>query len=239
MILLDEKDKKYQKIVKKVKGLLAISRDQRNDEESQSAFLLAQKLMMEYQINKHDVEETEIDQDDINEESVTIFKRMYWWERKLGSIIAKNFRLKMFYERKHGKSRIKFYGFGKDLELGKEMFILAYEVLLFHSKEFINNYYESSSQNRTRYFTESLKSSYISGFLLGLEKRFSEQIAELREQYEVLVLIPKEVEKSFKEYSADFKPYSIEEPAVEVGEAYRRGYETGSEIDFTRSTIDG
>jgi len=37
-------------IIKKIKGLLAIADDAKNDEESQSAFLLAQKLMI-----KHDI----------------------------------------------------------------------------------------------------------------------------------------------------------------------------------------
>lgn len=37
-------ENKNEKIIKKIKGLLAIARDERNDEESQSAFVLAQRL---------------------------------------------------------------------------------------------------------------------------------------------------------------------------------------------------
>ncbi|HAP3793174.1 TPA: DUF2786 domain-containing protein, partial [Enterococcus faecalis] len=48
------------KIIKKIKGLLAISRDQKNDEESQSAFILAQKLMIQYNIDKNEVEELSV-----------------------------------------------------------------------------------------------------------------------------------------------------------------------------------
>lgn len=61
-------EKKHSRIVKKVKGLLAIANDQKNDEECQSAFVLAQKLMIEYGINKSDVEDTLISEE-INEES--------------------------------------------------------------------------------------------------------------------------------------------------------------------------
>ncbi|EHV0154599.1 DUF2786 domain-containing protein, partial [Enterococcus faecalis] len=49
------------KIIKKIKGLLAISRDQKNDEESQSAFVLAQKLMIQYNIDKSEIEELSVD----------------------------------------------------------------------------------------------------------------------------------------------------------------------------------
>ncbi|EIR3903414.1 DUF2786 domain-containing protein, partial [Enterococcus faecalis] len=118
------------KIIKKIKGLLAISRDQKNDEESQSAFILAQKLMIQYNIDKNEVEELSVDSENdvIGEESVTIYKRLYWWERQLACIISENFRVKNFLNNKYlgrqKKRRIVFYGFGRDLELAKEMYIL-------------------------------------------------------------------------------------------------------------------
>ena len=134
-------DKKYSKIIKKIKGLLAIAKDENQDEESQSAFVLAQRLMLQYKIDKNDVFDTEDEIEPIGEESVTIYKKLYWWERSLGSIIAENFRVKMFYNSKKekgerkSKSKIVFYGFGSDLELAKEMYFLAYEVIVFHTNQ--------------------------------------------------------------------------------------------------------
>ncbi len=234
------------KIIKNIKGLLAISRDQKNDEESQSAFVLAQKLMIQYNIDKNEVEELSIDSENdvIGEESVTIYKRLYWWERQLAFIISKNFRVKNFLNNKYSgrqkKRRIVFYGFGRDLELAKEMYILAYEVILFHSKKFIDNYYlENAKVSRSRYMTNSLKASYINGFLEGLEQRFDEQVSALREVYEVLVLVPEEVESSYKDYSENFGKSTLSKPNSNIHEAYWDGYVTGKEIDFTKSTIDG
>ena len=40
--------------------------------------------------------------------------------------------------------------------------------------------------------------------LEGLEQRFNEQVSALREVYEVLVLVPEEVESSYKDYSENF-----------------------------------
>lgn len=237
-------DKNNKKIIKKVKGLLAIAKDEKNDEESQSAFILAQKLMIQYEISKHEVEDYELSSeiDQINEESVTIYKRLYWWERTLANIIAKNFRVKNFlnskYMGKQRKRRIVFYGFGRDLELAKEMYILAYDVILYHSKRFIDDYYNSHWESRSRYMTESIKSSYIRGFLSGLSVRFEEQISVSRKSFEVLVLIPEEVEKSYKKMSSDWgKPINFNPPPVEVFEAYQKGLSDGKEIDFTKSTI--
>lgn len=51
------------------------------------------------------------------------------------------------------------------------MYILAYEVILFHSKKFIDNYYlENPEISRSRYMTNSLKVSYINGFLKDWNK---------------------------------------------------------------------
>jgi len=240
----EKMNRSNEKIIKKVKGLLAIAKDERNDEESQSAFILAQKLMIQYEIEKHEVEETELlsELDLINEESVTIYKRLYWWERTLAHIISKNFRVKNFltskYIGKQTKRKIVFYGFGRDLELAKEMYILAYDVILFHSKRFVDEYYKKHWETRSRYMTESIKSSYIQGFLSGLSERFNEQISVLRESYEVMVLIPEEVEEAYKEKSRSFgKPLDFDMPRVEVFRAYQKGFDDGKEIDFTKSTI--
>ena len=169
-----------QKIIRKVKGLLAIARDQHNDEESQSAFILAQKIMLQYGIDATEVEDDNFisEADQINEESVTVAKRLYWWERRLAQIISQNFRVKYFLKtvasQQQQKRRIVFYGLGRDLALAKEMYLLAYEVLVFHAKVFVDQMHKDNPQlKRTRYVTENVKSSYMNGFLLGLEERFA------------------------------------------------------------------
>lgn len=233
-------DNKQDKIVKKVKGLLAIAKDNNKDEESQSAFLLAQRLMLQYNIDKRDVALSSEEPEPIGEESVTVYKKLFWWERELGSIISKNFRVKVYYASNGSRraTKIVFYGFGGDLELAKEMYFLAYEVLLFHTKEYIENYYlENLEIERTRYMTESLKASYIRGFLGGLEVRFKEQVSALTESYEVMVLVPKEVEDSYEEYSKNFGTYSTVLPEPKSADAYSKGFKKAKIIDFTRSTV--
>lgn len=231
---------KQEKIIKKVKGLLAIAKDHNKDEESQSAFLLAQRLMIQYSIDKRDVAFSQDEAEPVGTESVTVYKKLFWWERELGSIISSNFRVKMYYTEKGSghKTKIVFYGFGGDLELAKEMYFLAYEVLLFHTKEYIESYYLNNWEvDRTRYMTESIKASYIRGFLCGLEERFKEQVSVLTESYEVMVLVPKEVQESYEEHTKDFGKYSTVIPELKSPEAYSNGFEKAKQIDFTRSTV--
>jgi len=235
--------KKNDKIIKKVKGLLAIARDEKNDEESQSAFVLAQKLMIQYEINKNEVEAygdvSELDE--LDNATVTVFKKLYWWERKLAVIIADNFRVKNYIKIKYigrqYKKQIVFYGFGRDLELAKEMYILAYDAVLYYSKKYINRYYIENELLRTRYITESIKASYIDGFISGLSQRFDEQISKLRESYELLVLIPEEVEKTFNEMSAEWESANLNPPPVQIMEAHCQGMSDGKKIDFTGSEL--
>ena len=54
--------------------------------------------MIQYNIDKNEVEELSVDSENdvIGEESVTIYKRLYWWERQLACIISENFRVKNF-----------------------------------------------------------------------------------------------------------------------------------------------
>lgn len=232
-----------QKIIKKVKGLLALANDTPNDEESQAAFLLAQKLMI-----KHNVRQDEVDQlvaspsDQINGVPVTSYKTLYWWEKKLADIISENFRVKHYYTVTYKntlkvRKRIMFYGLASDLELAREMFILAYEVLLFHSKRYIDEFYRVNGEPRKRYVTESIKVSYISGFLSGLEQRFAEQVAALRKEYSLMVLVPKEVQDSYAEFSIGFGRESYSMPNASIDAAYSQGAKDGQAVDFTHSTV--
>ncbi|EAD4041587.1 DUF2786 domain-containing protein, partial [Listeria monocytogenes] len=118
-----------EKIIRKVKRLLALAKENKSDEEGQSAFMLAQRLMLENDIDAAEIGDNEDVSDFITENNVTIYKRLFWWEKRLARIIADNFRVKMFYDMKEDsgeitKSAITFYGLDKDLVLAKEMYLL-------------------------------------------------------------------------------------------------------------------
>ncbi|MCT6922787.1 DUF2786 domain-containing protein [Metasolibacillus sp.] len=89
-------NEKIDAILRKVKGLLAIAEDNANDEEAQSAFVRAQILMMKYNIDQREVENRLEEDASTIEDFGTVYKTLYWFERALAIVIAKNFRVKNF-----------------------------------------------------------------------------------------------------------------------------------------------
>lgn len=242
-------DEKNNRIIKKIKGLLAISKDSANDEECQSAFVLAQKLMIQYQIDHQMVEE--VSNDNIDEQEVTALKKFYRWERTLSTVVANNFRVRHFIRVTGGRGRIIFYGLPSDLELAKEVYIFAYESILYFSKQFVSNkvaqtlttqgkWDKRRAQSR-RAFCESVKKAYIKGFLSGLNQKFLEQKSNLSYDVMVLTKVPESVDESYKEFSKDFSSYGKEEKERKFTEdelrAYMKGLKQGKSSDLTYARL--
>lgn len=228
---------KNNRIIKKIKGLLAISKDNANDEECQSAFVLAQKLMIQYQIDQSLIDETRCSKQNITEQEVTSLKKLYRWERTLAAVVANNFRVKHFIRVSGARGKLIFYGLPNDLELSKEVYIFAYESILYFSKQFVSKkilenltsqgkWDKRRSQSR-RAFSENLKKAYIKGFLSGLNQKFSEQKSNLSYDVMVLTKVPEIVEESYKDLSISFSTYGNEEKEKKFNEEELVAYLTG------------
>ncbi len=242
---------KNNRIIKKIKGLLAISKDNANDEECQSAFVLAQKLMIQYQIDQSLIDETICSKQNINEQEVTSLKKLYRWERTLAAVVANNFRVKHYIRVSGARGKLIFYGLPNDLELSKEVYIFAYESILYFSKQFVSNkilecltsqgkWDKRRSQSR-RAFSENLKKAYIKGFLSGLNQKFSEQKSNLSNDVMVLTKVPEIVEESYKELSKSFSTYGNKEKEKKFTEeelmAYLTGVKQGKKSDLKYARI--
>lgn len=230
-------------ILKKIKGLLAIANDHKDDEESQSAFLLAQKLMIKHNITMDSVKETS-DKINIQKGQVTAYKKLFWWEKKLAIIISENFRVKNYlnWKRLNNSSQrkiaIMFFGFEQDVELAKEMYILAYDALKIYTDRFVVSYYQNRTMRLHR-ITVAIKDSYMRGFLEGLDNKFKEKVKEMQQEYGLMVLVPREVEEGYSELEKDFgKSSNWKLPPIAEQAAYHEGFVDGNMIDYTKSTID-
>lgn len=84
---------------------------------------------------------------------------------------------------------------------------------------------------------EVVKNSYMRGFLSGLEAKFEEQFTQLKQEYGLMVLIPKEVEEELSNITTG-KPLTLKLPPIEEMLVYEKGFIDGKKIDYTRSTID-
>ncbi|MGY3219147.1 DUF2786 domain-containing protein [Bacillus sp. TE9122W] len=233
-------------IIKKIKGLLAIADDSKNDEESQSAFLLAQKLMIKHDIQQSDVETSRDEKQEIIKVQAVAYKKLFWWERQLARIIAKNFRVKFYYHNrilngeKRRKTSIIFFGFENDVNLAKEMYVLAYDAISKYSARYVKNYYQNAFVIRTKERTKELKNSYMLGFLTGLNEKFELQVKEMEQEFGLMVITPKEVSTAYNELAKSFsgkaKPTII--PSIGEVDAYHIGRKEGEQIDYLKQTID-
>ncbi|WLR52445.1 DUF2786 domain-containing protein [Bacillus tianshenii] len=235
-------NERNQKIIKKIKGLLSLSENNSNEDEAQSAFLMAQKLMLKNNISLNEVK-LEENKENIDSGQVTIHKQLYWWERHLANVMGENFRVKSYINRKKLKGETKrkkaicFLGYESDVKLAKEMYMLAYEAITTLSKIYVEEYYIAHKTNRLKRITIALKNSYMLGFLEGLEQKFQEQFEQMKkEENALMVLVPEEVKEEYKkQVTGKGTPFRI--PSVQESNAYTKGYKDGNKIDYTRSTI--
>lgn len=224
---------KVDRIIRRVNKLLALAEDNSSVEESQTAFLQAQQMMVKYGVDPSDL--------DISEESIRVldksgsdYKRLFWWERRLASIVAKNFRCKNYINNKYieGKKqvqrRIMFMGRDEDVKLAREMYKLAKEATLFYTKCYMQ-------QNDLK--GSSVKNDYILGFVDGLEEKFEDQINSRSQEWGLVLVVPKEVEERYKKEVTGTLYNKI--PGVNSDEHYSEGYEDGNAIDYTKSTVKG
>lgn len=227
-----------EKIIRKIQGLLKIAEDERNDEECHAAFLLAQKLMIEYQISQSEIT-VEAENETILEKETKDLKKSFWWEKKLAAIIGTNFRVKYFLKSRGRKSTIVFYGYQNDVLLAEEMYVLACDALRVHTQQFVQDYYSARYYylNRDRTLTNELKNDYMNGFLEGLSQKFKVQYEVLSQKYELMCLVPTEVEQAFKAKMMNCKVTQISLPDLIQEEVFQKGYQQGFEIDFTKRTL--
>lgn len=225
------------RIIRRVKGLLKLAENNSNTEEAQSAFTQAQEMMVKYGVDPSELDLTNQTKD-ILTKAATEYKRLWWWERILASIIADNFRCSWYYSSKRFagtvqmKRKIIFVGFETDVRLATEMYALARSALLHYTKAYMNNM-KSHSRGIPN---KQIKDAYIRGFIDGLAVKFEEQIKE--QQWGLVIVVPEEVIQKTKEITQGAKTISFSLPSPTSKSHYDQGYKAGAAIDYTKRTID-
>ena len=218
-----------QKIINKVKGLLDIAKDSNQDEETQTALLLAQKLMVKYGIKKSSIQ----DQQRAVEYGVLERCRKFSVLKKfLANVIADNFKVLFvrtgsFYPNKH--FQYNFYGYSNDVELAKNIYFLAVKIIQYRTKKYLNNYYLKTGAARNRKLTAFLKRNYIYEFITGLETRLNDQT----KKYDLMVKPDDEVIKRLgptrsmdDKVSCNYKSKS-----------FKKGFTDGYNTDLSQKSV--
>ena len=171
-------------MVEKIKKLLNLSENNPSVEEATSAVLMAQKLMAKYNIHEDEVTLEEIKEDEIGYTSAVLKddSSLHLWRKNLGTIVAKNFRVKAYMM---GKD-VTFRGFKDDVKLAVEVFAYLYAL---GNKLGSKKYHEQLAETGSG---KNVYNSFVAGFLHGVEEALNEQCTAL------MLVTPKAVEEDWK-----------------------------------------
>lgn len=177
-----------EKIIEKIKGLLALGDKSRNCEEheAEAALLKAHELMAKYNITIEVTEEEKMSY--VHE--VCSSKWNMGFRKPLAVVIARNFRCET-YLRGNGGSVV-FFGHEMDARIAREAFEFAYAFAMKEGNRCYNKNYQMGRN------TQGVFNSYVRGFIKGLEQKLGEQSTAL------MVVTPQDVKDKYEEMSKDF-----------------------------------
>lgn len=173
------------KIINKIKKLLALAGNNPNEQEAQAAYAKAQALMAQYSIelSEESGEEVEIVAMPCEHPKNKGFRK------PLASIISNNFRVKAFVS----DETIMMFGTKMDVEIAVMVFNSAYRYACKRARV-VKKEFEKYGRP-----TIGVYNSYYAGFLAGLKEILDEQCKAL------MIVTPKEVEDAWAEKSKNMR----------------------------------
>lgn len=230
-----------EKILTKIRNLLSLAESGNNDEESQTALLMAQKLMLKHKIEAQEIHPHQ--EQEIIIKSLSVYKRLYWWEKVLAKIISDNFRT-MFYIQSNRlpnqssvQRKIVFMGFPEDVDLSYQMFYLVADAMKYYSKLHFDHSEVGDLGNRER---TNMRKAYYEGFLDGLAAKFERQkvnmVAE-DQKYALVIKTPQAVMDRFHEEITGRISFN-QVLSSKDSNAYRSGFQKGSSVQLNQNQLD-
>lgn len=174
-----------EKIIDKVKKLLALSQNNPSVAEAEAAALKAQRLLAEYHIDMSQIDAVE--DDDIVADTTEVGGSKKW-RFVLAEIVANNFRCKMF----SMGGKVAFYGHSTDVAVAKE----TYEYLFTVAQK--GGRHEAHVQFGITGTSAGVYNSYVTGFAEGVKTALDKQCTAL------MIVVPEDVKSAYDEYSAGF-----------------------------------
>lgn len=202
-----------EKMIEKVKKILALAENNPSQEEALSAALQAQRLMAKYNIHEDDVELDEIKENEID----SVFSEQkhdssfHSWRKQLATVVAKNFRCKCYLRR----GDVVFRGFKADAEIALEVYLTLYAI---GDKLGSQKYKEELARTGSG---KGVYTSFTLGFVLGVEEALNQQCTAL------LVITPKAVEEEWEQFSAGFGKSKATSTRVNNYDAFSSGKTEG------------
>ena len=161
-----------EKLLAKIHNLFKLAEGNSNENEAQNAMLKAQQLMAQNGIEQSEVHQI-LKPKEILSENITEFGRLSWWGKKLGSIIARNFRCEIYINKAHSGGSIVFLGLKDDVQLAKMVYNFASLAVENDTVSFVKKY-----KKYNVVYNVGIKNDYISGWIQGLDSKYKEQVSK-------------------------------------------------------------
>ena len=180
---------KRDKMVEKIKKMMALAENNPSEEEALAAALQAHKLMVKYNIH-----ESEVTLEEVKEDIVSVFSQqkhgchLMAWRKQLAGVVATAFRCKAYVS---GQDVV-FRGYRDDAQLALDVYLMLYIVGNKLGCKAYDAQMEELGTGKGAY------NSMTAGFLCGVRDAFNEQCTAL------MVITPKEVEEDWEVFSAGF-----------------------------------
>lgn len=169
------------KALERIQKLLRLARDAgATPAEAESALLQAQRIMAENGIEDGEVVDTTGAEEEILDEDVLVVRRKEFWRGRLGVVISRNFRCKMYWNTyARGRVGVHFLGRRSDVAIAKEVYVAAVEVALQQVADFL----------RIHGGGLKARSAFLAGFADGLAAKYDEQVVQMRASSTALVVV--------------------------------------------------
>lgn len=210
---------KREKMIEKIKKMMALAENNPSEEEALSVALQAHKLMMKYNIH-----EDEVSLEEVKEDIVSIFSEqkhnssLHKWRKQLAATVAKSFRCKCYI---HGKDVV-FRGYKDDAQLALDVYLMLYAVGDKLGSKAYSTQLNDTGSGKGAY------NSFVVGFLYGVRDAFDEQCTAL------MVITPKEVEEDWEEFSAGMRTSKTSFTVIDKN-LYEKGYKEGKQAVKSRA----
>lgn len=179
------KDKR-EKMVEKVRKLLALANNNPNENEAIASAIKAQEIMARFDIDEMELED-EVILEEITTNTVTVGKGLKW-KAELAKVIAKNFRCKLYYS--DDKQSMNFYGHKSDTKIAGDVFNYLFENGNRLARQYV------ALLRRRDCVTKGVYNSYVMGFVDGINDKLGKQCTALA------IVIPEDVKEEYETFRA-------------------------------------
>lgn len=212
-------------IVEKIQKMLATANDKAASEsEAQNALLMAQKFMA-----KHGLEMTDViahADEDQKKEVVSDFtesQKTEWWQGRLATIVANNFRCFIYVSKYSGNQRIVFVGVKEDAEIAKTVYMFAASVLPHLAKKYLKDR-KKKVEKASGYSFKDMTDKEL--YEIAENELSDFELYELKNKY------PEEKTYKMRLIMAVKKALGLEIDASGIKNDYMQGFLNGLEAQF-------